>query len=319
MNQSTYHQQVELLIRIAPIVFSTRLLALKGGTGINLFFQNMPRVSVDLDCVFLDKTLPRDKALSCIRKELERIKQEAETRGYRGALGFTNEDVKCIVSSGRTQVKIEVNPIFRGTILPVQMRPLCKRASDEFFAEYELPVLCRDEIYAGKILAALDRQHPRDIFDIKQMPLSANLSEEMIECFLIYLCAHNRPFHETLFSRMKDQRQLFNVAFAGMTDSRCSWDDLSSVRTQLQDTLFHQLGERRINFLKSFAEANPRWDLCKHKDAKNLPAIRWKLKNLQHLRETNYAKFAEQKEALVNSLDTFLGKLPLAHPTAKTS
>jgi len=303
MSQSIYRQQVELLIRVAPIVFASRVLALKGGTGINLFLQNMPRISVDLDCVFLDKTLGREEAIHSIRQELARIKQAVQGQGYRAVLGVAKEDVKCIVSSERAQVKIEVNPIFRGTILPVQRMPLCEKASDEFFVEYEVPVLCRDELYAGKILAALDRQHPRDFFDVREMMLSGGITDEMIECLVVYLCAHNRPFHETLFSATKNQEQLFKTAFVGMTEHPCSWEELSLIRPQLQTAILQRLGDRRVKFLKSFADANPRWDLCKYEGVKELPAIRWKLQNLKCLGEKDPAKFKEQKEVFFNRLD----------------
>ena len=57
MNQ-TYLDTARLLMQVAPLVFVGDTFALKGGTAINLFVRDMPRLSVDLDLVFHDHTLP---------------------------------------------------------------------------------------------------------------------------------------------------------------------------------------------------------------------------------------------------------------------
>lgn len=74
MNQ-TYRDTARLLTQIAPFVFADGAFALKGGTAINLFIRNMPRLSIDLDLVFTDHSLPRDEALARIN---EAIRQSAE-------------------------------------------------------------------------------------------------------------------------------------------------------------------------------------------------------------------------------------------------
>jgi len=58
MNQ-LYLDTAKLLTQVAPLVFQEGVFALKGGTAINLFLRDMPRLSVDLDLVFPDYTLPR--------------------------------------------------------------------------------------------------------------------------------------------------------------------------------------------------------------------------------------------------------------------
>ena len=52
---SVYLDAVRLLIAVAPAVFRRPMFALKGGTAINLFLRGMPRLSVDLDLVFVDQ------------------------------------------------------------------------------------------------------------------------------------------------------------------------------------------------------------------------------------------------------------------------
>ena len=60
----TYLDTARLLVQVAPLVFMDDTFALKGGTAINLFVRDMPRLSVDLDLVFTDHTLARDEALA---------------------------------------------------------------------------------------------------------------------------------------------------------------------------------------------------------------------------------------------------------------
>ena len=69
MNQ-TYLDTARLMTQAAPMVFADNLFALKGGTAINLFIRDMPRLSVDLDLVFPDHTVPREQALNSITKGL---------------------------------------------------------------------------------------------------------------------------------------------------------------------------------------------------------------------------------------------------------
>jgi hypothetical protein len=64
---------VRLLLSIAPDVFANDIFAMKGGTAINLFVRDMPRLSVDIDVVYTPSQTPREQALQAIRHELEAI------------------------------------------------------------------------------------------------------------------------------------------------------------------------------------------------------------------------------------------------------
>ncbi len=105
-------------------------------------------------------------------------------------------DTKLIVENDASQVKIEVNTVFRGTVLPVERRPLNARTGDLFSVEFDVPILARYELYEGKLVATLDRQHPRDLFDVWQLYESGGLTDAMVECFVVYLAGYNRPLHE---------------------------------------------------------------------------------------------------------------------------
>lgn len=296
-----YAQTVRLLLTAAPDVFANEIFAMKGGTAINLFVQDMPRLSVDIDVVYLPHTTPRDEALQAIDDELNAI-----------ALRLTNLDLKCrtiaskdqsdtklIVEDDECQVKIEVNVVFRGTALPPARRRLCAKTAEMFSAELELPILAPDELYGGKLVAAMDRQHPRDLFDVWNMYQSGGLTTGMVECFVTYLAGHNRPMHEVLFGNEKDIANEYHNSFVGMTTGEpIALETLLETRARLRHELPKMLTDKHRQFLVGLARAQPDWSLLKCPHANELPALRWKLSNLESFRKSRPADFQTQANEL---------------------
>ena len=70
--QEKYIKQVALLVKCLPIIATEECFAIKGGTAINLFFMNLPRLSVDIDLVYLPIE-SRDTTYQNINQALERI------------------------------------------------------------------------------------------------------------------------------------------------------------------------------------------------------------------------------------------------------
>ncbi len=186
-----YADTVRLLLTIAPDVFVNTIFAMKGGTAINLFVRDMPRLSVDIDVVYLPWEVARDQALQAINQELAAIVQRVESLGLQARLIRSKDlgDTKLVVENDTSQVKVEVNVVFRGTVLPVKRRPLSAKTGNMFGVEFEVPILDPDELYAGKLVAALDRQHPRDLFDVWQLFETGGITDAMVECFVVYLAS----------------------------------------------------------------------------------------------------------------------------------
>lgn len=295
-----YADTVLLLLTVAPEVFASDLFAMKGGTAINLFMQDMPRLSVDIDVVYRPWQSPREDALKAIEAELASISQRVAALGLRTRRARRNndEDTRLLVENDTSQVKIEVNVVFRGTLLPVERKPLNPKTRDLFGLEFEVPILARDELYAGKLVAALDRQHPRDLFDVWQLYESGGLTDGMVECFVLYIAGHNRPPHEVLFGRDKNIVQEYERAFAGMTQVPCSLDTLLIARQRIRHDLPRRLTAQHRRFLSGLVRAEPEWALVQCPHASQLPALRWKLANLQTFREQRPADFAAQAAAL---------------------
>jgi hypothetical protein len=300
MNES-YLNAVRLLLAVAPAVFREPLFALKGGTAINLFVRDMPRLSVDLDLVIADHAASRDEALGAVSAALESIRSElVDDLGLRCELGAMSEgpEVKLFIERGRTRIKVEVNHVFRGTVLPLEKRPLVERAQDIFFTDIELPVLHPDELYGSKLVAAMDRQHPRDFFDVLCLFDEGGLTAGAIECFVCYLSGHHRPVHEVLFGNEIDIAPAFANEFAGMTRNPVSLDDLLNVRRRLFAELPAALTAGQRAFLLGLVTGEPDWSLMTCPHLRDMPAIRWKLENLSRLQQANPKKFALQAAEL---------------------
>ncbi len=301
-----YTQTVALLLEIAPAVFRSASFAMKGGTALNLFVQDMPRLSVDIDVVFCDHTLGREDALVQISNELKRIKSEIELMGYAADIKKikTGDEVKMFVSAPNVEVKVEINFVFRGTVLPVQMRSLTKKTQETFSANIEIPTLAPSEIYGSKLVAAMDRQHPRDIFDVKKMYESHGLTPEIVDCFVVYLAGHNRPVHEVLFPNAQPLDVTFKNEFVGMTSEDISIDELIATRARLMVELPAALSEAQIVFLLSLVKADPDWSKMPYSHLKDLPALKWKTLNLKNLQAKNPNQFEFQHAELKRRLES---------------
>ncbi len=182
MKDSIYFPQVELLIRCLPEVAKENCFALKGGTAINLFVRDMPRLSVDIDLVYLPIE-PREESLKNIEAALKRISsgirksiKGSKVNESKSAASTTVE--KLFVSLNGAQIVIEPNPVIRGAIYPGAKMELVKSAEDFFGLTCSIEVVSKPDLYGGKLVAAFDRQHPRDLFDVKLLMESEGLSEK---------------------------------------------------------------------------------------------------------------------------------------------
>lgn len=299
MNQA-YVDTVRLLLAIAPSIFESSRFAMKGGTALNLFVQEMPRLSVDIDVVLTDHTLSRADALDTISKTLAQAQAAIEANGYRVTLLKIRQgdEVKLLVEDGRAQVKVEVNFVFRGTVLPVVQRAMTAAAQDLFTTNVTLPVLDTAELYGSKLVAAMDRQHPRDLFDVTVMLQRFGWVDTFVDCFVAYLAGHNRPVHEVLFPTKKPLEAMYMNEFRGMTTDELPLAALEQTQHDLVNQLPRRLMASHREFLLSLVRAEPHWELMPFKHLQELPALKWKLLNLQKLRSSNPARFAEQHREL---------------------
>jgi predicted nucleotidyltransferase component of viral defense system len=303
MNQ-IYLDTARLLTQVAPLVITDGTFALKGGTAINLFIRDMPRLSVDLDLVFPDYSLPRDQTLARIGDAIRHAAERLQARGFQTHTIASADagETKLLVRRDGIEVKIEVNFVMRGTVYPVRTAALTPTARDVLLADLEIPVVSLEDVFGGKLVAAMDRQHPRDLFDVMQLFAHEGITANIRRAFVVYLASHNRPVHEVLFPTLRDIGQEYERNFIGMTTEPVELAALLTTRERMVQELQSGLDAQERRFLRSLVANKPEWSLLGIDHLDQLPGIRWKLHNLGQLELKNPKKFAEQAEALAKRL-----------------
>lgn len=298
MSRQMYEKQVSLLLQVLPEVAKEKIFALHGGTCINLFVRDMVRLSVDIDLTYIpleDRTISLSNMLAGLARiegNIKRIIPNAET-------DLKNKEVKLIVSAKNVVVKIEVSVMNRGLLGDIKMRVLCPKAQETFDAFCEMATVSTGQLFGGKICAALDRQHPRDLFDVKYLLENEGFNEEVRAGFVLMLLCSERPIHEMLNPNLIDQRAAFENQFYGMTTEEFTYEDYERTRLELINTINEQLTEQDKQFLLGFKNLTPEWDIYPYAE---YPGVKWKLLNLDKLRTVNPSKhrqvFDKLKEVL---------------------
>lgn len=298
-----YNVQVKLVLECLPIVAKAKNYALKGGTAINMFLREQyPRLSVDIDLCYLPLQA-REESLTGIQAGLleicDALQKELGYKSEKIRNSVTKTITKLIVSNGKTDIKIEPNLILRGSIYPIIYLDLSKKVEGIYkLPVYNMPLIAKEEIYAGKICAALDRQHPRDLFDAKFI-LKEGIMEKTKNAFLVYLISHNRPMHELLEPNRLDQSEVFVTDFQGMTNLNISYQNLVNIREKLIQTINKTLTEQDKQFLISVKKGTPQWEYLNLPNIENLPGIKWKLMNIRKMEKAKAKVYLAKLEAVL--------------------
>lgn len=295
-----YLAQVHLLLSVLPVIARENAFALRGGTAINLFYRDLPRLSVDLDLTWLPMA-DRQTALRDIDHAFDRIAAAITARNprthVRRIAGGGGVGTRVMFTEGRAQVKIETSPVARGAVYPARSMPTSE-AVTERFGFFEANVVAFEDLYGGKLHAALDRRHPRDLFDIKLLYANERLTADLFRVFMVYVASSARPIHELLAPRTPLREDLYEGEFVGMTREAVSLDALAETARTLHADIRSRLYGDVASFLLSLHDAEPDFELLGLPEAANLPAVRWKLLNLKKLRDTDPDKHAAQRHAL---------------------
>ena len=213
---SRYAERVKLLVEILPTLAEEKRFALKGGTAINLFEHDLPRLSVDIDLTWLpvgdfaNDTREISAALEAIGERLRSgpLRLQVQTSGTE-AMGVH----RLIASRNRARVQIETTPVMRGTVHPVRTMRV-RPGAEQTFGFAEIQVLDFADLYAGKLSAALSRQHPRDLFDMQPLLDEGRIDERLWRTFLVYLTCSSKPAAEMLSPQEpRDFERIFEAHF----------------------------------------------------------------------------------------------------------
>jgi predicted nucleotidyltransferase component of viral defense system len=284
MNTAYFEKQVILLLDVLEMLSKYPSFALKGGTAINFFYADLPRLSVDID---LSYTTINSRAdfLRANENFFQSFMADLKERGYMGQTQRTQQGLpkQLSIMGKEVDIKIDVNLILRGTVyLPVTLMT-CDRIREKYGKRVYCQVLSKEEVFAGKFCAALDRQHPRDLFDVKLFLEENQITETQKKAFLVYLLSGNRPISEMINPNRLDQRLTFEKEFEGMTDKGVKYLELEKAREDLIEAIDQSLTEADRKFLLSFKKMEPNWDHLGMNHIKDMPAIQWKLYNLRQM------------------------------------
>lgn len=285
---SIYFKQVQLLIEVLPHVTMDKFFALKGGTAINLFVRDLPRLSVDIDLMYLPVE-PRDESLKNISRIFEEIAQKIEanikfSKVHRLYQRNDDELTKLQVERKGVRIKIEASPVTRGTVRePLLMQNTSK--VQDMFGFVSTSIVHLDDLYAGKMCAALDRQHPRDFFDIRGLIDNEGISDDLINVFIVYLISSSQPISKLLDPNLIDISKTYEEQFIGMTVKPIELSVLEETRKELISIVNEKLTDSHKEFLIGFKKGQPNWELLPFKNVRELPSVQWKQINLDCMDE----------------------------------
>ena len=299
MNNAEYKKRVKLLLELIPSVSKIENLAIHGGTAINLFVLNLPRYSVDIDITYIP-IQSREETFLYLKQDLVILKESIKKLFPK--IIITEKPNKILCSLDGILVKIEVSGTKRGLIELPTIRPLCKLAQEEFNTFCEAKIVSVSQLYGGKIAAALDRQHPRDLFDVKLMFDYIKGFNDVKMGFINCLLGSDRPIVESLSPNRIDKQETLVNQFAGMTEIPFSYDDYEKTREKLVIFVCSNLTDKDKKFLLNFELGNPNWRSSEYTDFQKFPAIKWKLLNINKLKQGNPVKFKEN----INKLEKLL-------------
>ena len=296
-----YRRQVALLVRVLPFIAKEPCFALKGGTAINLFIRSMPRLSIDIDLTYVP-VAARDKSLTAIDAAMKRI-DAGVRKGLRGAhtakSGSEGAVTRLNVRQGGVQTMIEVTPVLRGCIHRPETRSVSE-AVETAFGFAEITALSFADLFAGKIVAALDRQLPHDLFDVRDLLANEGIDDTLRRTFIVYLVSHRGPISEVLAATRKDISAEYVSGFEGMTDKPVPLEELLAAREALIADIVGQMPRDHRRFLVSFQRGQPDWALLGIPAATELPAVKWQQQKLDKLT-------AKERDARVARLEEVLG------------
>lgn len=298
-----YRAQVQLLVQMLPLIAEEECFALKGGTAINLFYRDLPRLSVDIDLTYLP-IADRPTSLAGIDGALRRIGErirasDSRLRVHESAPRSQTEITKLVVRTlDGAQIKVEVSPVLRGAVYQPEPRLISERA-EEAYGFAEMPVLAFPDLFAGKCVAALDRQHPRDLFDVHQLLRLEGITPELRTALIVYLISAARPPQELLGSPCGDISHDYYHGFQGMADAELPIETLVQAHDRLVHDLVTNMPDNHKAFLDSFYRRDPQWDLLEVPRCQDLPAVQWQQRNLANAPEATRSAILDKLQAIL--------------------
>lgn len=193
-----------------------------------------------------------------------------------------------------------MNPVLRGSLFGAKELRAHPTVTREF-GFVAANVLSFEDVYAGKLVAALDRQHPRDLFDVKLLLDDEGISDRLFRAFLAYLVGHKGSIPDVLdpLGKKVDLEGLYRGQFERMTVEPVLLDTLLETRARLSREVHERLDDGFKQFLLSVQKAKPEWNLLGVEGAENLPAVKWRMVNIGRMKPDALGKEVKRLEQVL--------------------
>lgn len=301
---SRFFKEAQLMLQVLPFVAEEKNFALKGGTAINCFLRDLPRLSVDIDLTYLpiqDRTTSLEGITAGLKSIQGRItKVRPDLRVQEGKIKNTTIVSKLHVGNSEVQITVEPNLVLRGSVFPMDVRRPSPKVEKLFETSVKIQTVSVADLYGGKLCAALDRQHPRDLFDVKVLFENGGITAEIRKGFVIHLASHDETMSQLLEPTLKNIEDEFRDEFAQMPVEPVTLDELLEARKALITTLSADLTGDERRFLLSLKEGAPEWARLGVTGVEKLPAIQWKLANIKRMKPDHHRRSIDRLKGILD-------------------
>lgn len=277
---------IEFLNEINKHTFLHKVLALKGGTPLNLILWDVPRLSIDLDFNYIGSVI-RGKMLTDQVLIHKTIKQIAKFFGYKisedkkySNWTYTLKYIPYNSTTYNETLQIDINYILRVPIYPTK-----KSISKSIFEKVKIKrihLLSCEEIIAGKLSAFVSRLTPRDIFDTYKIAINIEDYDfkKLKNGYIFYRCLQEDGFIDNIVSRIeainisdtkREIRQFINVY------EKINYENVKPKLIKLFDRL-HKLNKNESKFIELFRKKVFKPELIFNYNIKNIkqhPRVMW--------------------------------------------
>lgn len=256
---------------------------MKGGTALNFFWFDYPRLSVDLDLVYLPVS-SRQTFLAETDHALQRIAARIRQTDPSMTVNFTRHPHSNTISKlhcrqHNVEAKVEVALGQRQHVFPTVTGEFQPATVADLGPATTL-LLSFPETCAGKCHAVLDRLHPRDLFDARTILNEADLTPKVRTAFIVDMLGQGKPIGEMLSPRLKVHGQDAWNSLGRLLPTPVDRQDLFQALADLKHQLVQHMPSHHRDFLQSFIRGHPDWSLLEIPSVRDFPAVRWRMQNL---------------------------------------
>jgi hypothetical protein len=266
----------------------------------------LPRLSIDIDLAYIGFE-SRKEAFANINNALEAIRKRLIKNGIMAEIRRFEDGIeKMFCKKDEIEIKVKPNYDRRGYIYEPEMMLISSKINEIYKVGIDMQLLAIPELYGGKFHAAVIRQHPRDLFDMRILLQNEGITSEIKKSFIENILTDKGTPYEMLAPNEQDRKEVFEKKFVGMeTNVDFSYEKHQETFRAMMNALHQSFTENDKKFLISFFSLEPKWDLVNIPNMEKLPAVKWKIINLEKM---PHEALKEQVKKIEKAFEVFENK-----------